>query len=213
LTNFLVNGIIALMNDLAVIENPAAAEVSLDAIRTRLLAELAEPGSATSLSKRVGLSRQKINYHLTTLEKHGLVELVEERKRGNFIERVMRSTARSYVISPAALAPLQPNPAIAPDKLSARWLVAVAAKLVRDVGHLINRATDTNKRVATFAIDGEIRFATASDRAAFAAELSDAVAELVSKYHDETTEGGRPHRLVVAIHPSVRSEGESSGAA
>jgi DNA-binding transcriptional ArsR family regulator len=196
------------MNDLAIIEQPAAAEVSLDAIRTRLLAELAEPGSATSLSKRVGLSRQKINYHLTMLEKYGLIELVEERKRGNFIERVMRSTARSYVISPEALAPLQPDPAIAPDKLSARWLVAVAAKLVRDVGHLINRATTVNKRVATFAIDGEIRFASASDRAAFATELSDAIAELVSRYHDETAEGGRSHRLVVAIHPAVKSEKE-----
>jgi hypothetical protein len=144
------------------------------------------------------------------LEKYGLIELVEERKRGNFIERVMRSTARSYVISPAALAPLQPDPAIAPDKLSARWLVAVAAKLVRDVGHLINRATAANKKVATFAIDGEIRFASAADRADFATELSDAIAELVSKYHNETAEGGRSHRLVIAIHPAVKTEKEET---
>jgi hypothetical protein len=32
------------MDDVAVIEDPAAAEVSLDPIRSRLLAELAEPG-------------------------------------------------------------------------------------------------------------------------------------------------------------------------
>jgi DNA-binding transcriptional ArsR family regulator len=192
------------MNDLAVIEHPAAAEASLDAIRTRLLAELAEPGSATSLSKRVGLSRQKINYHLTTLEKHGLVELVEERKRGNFIERVMRASARSYVISPAALAPLQPDRVLTPDKLSARWLIAVAAKIVRDVGHLINRASDANKRLATFTIDGDIRFATAADRTAFANELSEVLAKLTSKYHNETAARGRVHRVVIAIHPAVK---------
>jgi hypothetical protein len=57
--------------------------------------------------------------------------------------------------------------------------------------------------LATFAIDTEIRFASASDRAAFAAELSDAVERLVSKYHDEFSAGGRKHRLLVALHPSI----------
>ncbi|MDF2712379.1 MAG: transcriptional regulator, partial [Nonomuraea muscovyensis] len=80
------------------IEDPAAAEASLDPMRSRLLAELVEPGSATSLAAKVGLARQKVNYHLRTLEKHGLVELVEERRKGNVTERVMRATASSFVI-------------------------------------------------------------------------------------------------------------------
>ncbi len=57
------------MFDVAVIEDPAAAEVSLDPMRARLLAELAEPGSATTLANRVGLPRQKVNYHLRALER------------------------------------------------------------------------------------------------------------------------------------------------
>src|SRR3569833_3724391 len=108
------------MQDIAVIEDPAAAEVSLDPIRARLLAELAEPGSATMLAARVGLPRQKVNYHLRTLEAHGLVELVEERRKGNVTERMMRATAASYVISPTALAAVQPDPARSPARLSAR---------------------------------------------------------------------------------------------
>jgi DNA-binding transcriptional ArsR family regulator len=110
------------MFDVAVLEDSAAAGVSLDPVRARLLAELAEPGSATTLAASVGLPRQKVNYHLRTLERHGLVELVEERRKGNCTERVLRATAASYVISPAALAPVQPDPARAPDQLSARWL-------------------------------------------------------------------------------------------
>jgi DNA-binding transcriptional ArsR family regulator len=90
--------------EVAVIEDSAAAEVSLDPVRARLLAELAEPASATMLAAKVGLPRQKVNYHLRALERHGLVELVEERRKGNAIERVMRATAASYVISPGALA-------------------------------------------------------------------------------------------------------------
>jgi DNA-binding transcriptional ArsR family regulator len=91
------------MFEVAVIEAPAAAEASLDPMRARLLAELAEPASATVLAARVGLARQKVNYHLRALERHGLVELVEERRKGNVTERMMRATAASYVISPTAL--------------------------------------------------------------------------------------------------------------
>src|SRR6202030_2300060 len=151
-------------------EDPAAAEASLDPVRARLLAELAVPGSATMLAAKVGLARQKVNYHLKALERHGLVELVEERRKGNVTERVMRATAASYVISPIALAAVQPDPSRSPDRLSARWLLAVAARLVRDVGALITGATKAGKPVATFAIDGVVRFASAADRAALAEE-------------------------------------------
>ena len=188
---------------MAVIEDPAAAEASLDPVRARLLAELAVPGSATMLAAKVGLARQKVNYHLKALERHGLVELVEERRKGNVTERVMRATAASYVISPIALAAVQPDPSRSPDRLSARWLLAVAARLVRDVGTLITGATKAGKPVATFAIDGVVRFASAADRAAFAEELANAVTALVGKYHDETTAGGRDHRVIVAVHPSI----------
>jgi DNA-binding transcriptional ArsR family regulator len=191
------------MLDVTVIENPAAAEASLDPVRSRLLAELSDPGSATSLATKIGLPRQQVNYHLRTLERHGLVELVAERRKGNMTERLLQATAASYVISPTALAGLQPDPARSPDRLSAFWLLSLAARLVRDVGSLLVGARAAGKRVATFALDGEVRFASAADRSAFAEELSHAVAALVAKYHDESAGGGRPHRVVVAIHPSV----------
>ncbi|HEV8559385.1 MAG TPA: helix-turn-helix domain-containing protein [Actinophytocola sp.] len=196
------------MLDVTVIEDPAAAEVSLDPIRARLLAELAEPRSATMLAAAVGLPRQKVNYHLRTLEQHGLVELVEERRKGNVTERMMRATAASYVISPVALAAVQPDPDRAPDRLSARWLLALAARMVREIGVLLVGASKAGKRVATFALDAKIRFASAADRSAFAEELTNAVAALVAKYHDEAAEGGREHRVIVAVHPSVPVEKE-----
>ncbi|MES9517030.1 ArsR/SmtB family transcription factor [Rhodococcus erythropolis] len=191
------------MLEVAVIDRPAAAEVSLDPIRQRILAELAVPGSASSLAPRIGLTRQKVNYHLRTLEEHGLVELVEERKRGNMTERIMQASAASYVISPAAMSALAPDPSRFPDQLSARWLVTLAARIVREVGELIAGATAAGKPLASFAIDSDITFATASDRAAFAGELGESINSLVAKYHDGDSEGGRKHRLVVALHPSL----------
>ncbi len=194
------------MHDVTVIDDPAAAEVSLAPMRAELLAALAEPASASGLAGKVGMPRQKVNYHLRALEKHGLVELVEERRKGNMTERVLRATAASYVISPIALAALQPDPERSRDRLSARWLLAVAAQLVRDVGTLVTGADKAGKQVATFALDGEVRFATAADRAAFAEELASAVTGLVAKYHDENSTDGRAHRVVVAVHPSTTKE-------
>ncbi|MGH3703358.1 MAG: ArsR/SmtB family transcription factor, partial [Agromyces sp.] len=112
--------------EVAAIEDPGAAIASLDPIRSRLLAELASPKSATALGHALGLPRQKVNYHLRALEEHGLIELAEERRKGNVTERVMRATAASYVITPTALSSVRPDPARAPDRLSARWLLAVA---------------------------------------------------------------------------------------
>jgi DNA-binding transcriptional ArsR family regulator len=194
------------VQELAVIDDPAAASASLDPVRRRLLAALAEPGSASSLAATIGLPRQKVNYHLRTLERHGLVELVELRRRGNMTERVMQASAASYVISPAALGTAAPDPARAPDRLSARWLIAVAARTVREVGEMLAGAAKAGKRVATFTLDGEVRFASAADRAAFAEELAGAVTALVGKYHDDSAPGGRPHRVVVAVHPHIAGE-------
>src|SRR4051794_2334387 len=194
------------MHGVAVIDDPAAAEASLDPTRARLLAALAEPGSASTLAQRTGLTRQKANYHLRALEQHGLVELVEERRRGNCTERILQATAASYVISPAALSAVAPDPSREPDQRSARWLLAVAGRLVGEVGELIARAGAAGKPLATLGIDSEVRFASAKDRAAFAAELAEAVNGLVAKYHDESTPGGRPHRFVVALHPTITND-------
>jgi hypothetical protein len=86
--------------------------------------------------------------------------------------------------------------------------------MVQEMGQLIAGAAAARQKLATFAIDGEITFRTAADRAAFAEELGIAVTRLVDKYHDggaRTGAGGRgaaaagrKHRLVVALHPSLK---------
>ncbi|MFE4080051.1 ArsR/SmtB family transcription factor [Paenarthrobacter sp. YIM B13468] len=197
------------MLDIEVIEDAAAAEASLDPIRTRILQELAVPGSATQLAAKVGLPRQKVNYHLKALERHGLVELVEERRKGNVTERVLQATAASYLISPVALASVAPDPQRFADRFSAFWLLALASRTVQEMGKLISGAAAAKKKLASFAIDGEITFRSAAERAAFAEELGVAVTRLVDKYHDggaaAVASGARKHRLVVVLHPALKT--------
>jgi DNA-binding transcriptional ArsR family regulator len=186
------------MQDVEVIENPSAAAAALDPVRARLLSELATPASAAGLAARVGITRQKVNYHLKALEAHGLVTLAEQRMHGGITERVLQASAASYVVSPAAVSPSAANPAANADHLSASYLVALAARVVREVGALARRAVDTGERAPTLTIDTIIGFASADDRAAFADDLTAAVLELAARYHHDD---GRPHRLVVAAHP------------
>jgi DNA-binding transcriptional ArsR family regulator len=189
------------MLDVEVIDDPGVAVAALDPVRSRLLAALAEPGSAATLAPRVGLTRQKVNYHLRVLETHGLVRQVEERRWGGLTERFLVATAASYVVSPGALGESASDPARTSDRLSARYLVALAARIVREVADLVRRAEQQEKRLATLALDTEIRLRSAAERAAFTDDLAAAVTSLVSRYHDASAPGGRSHRLVVAAHP------------
>lgn len=192
------------MLDVEVIVDPAAAVSALDPIRGRLLAELGEPASAASLAARVGITRQKVNYHLRALEEHHLVEAAGERRWGGLTERLMVATASSYVVSPTALGPVAVNPDRARDRMSASYLIAVAARAVREVGELWRAARDKHKRLATLTIDTAVTFSSAADRAAFTEELAAAVTGLVARYHDETDPGGRAHRVVLAAYPMPR---------
>lgn len=189
------------MLDVDVIDDPGAATIALEPVRSRLLAELAEPASAAALATRVGLSRQKVNYHLRSLESHGLVRVAEERRWGGLTERLLVATASSYVVSPHALGPVGADPERSADRLSATYLLALAARIIRELSGLLRRSREEKKGVATLAIDTEIRFRSAADRAAFTGELTNAMTSLVARYHDTAAPDGRPHRVVLVAHP------------
>lgn len=191
------------MQDVEVIESPSAAAVALDPIRARLLGELTVPASAATLAARVGIPRQKVNYHLRTLEAHGLVELSEERRHGGITERVLRASAAGYVVSPAAVTASASDPGGQADRLSAGYLIALAGRLVREVGALARRAATSGEHVPTLTVDTVIGFRSAADRAAFAEEATAAVMDLAARYHHDD---GEAYRLVVAAHPCPEEE-------
>ena len=193
-----------------VITGPDRAVMALQKTRRQLLAHLVEPDSAAGLGRRLGLPRQRLNYHLRELEREGLVACVEERRKGNCTERVLRATAKSFIISPDALGALAPAADLAHDRLSAAYLAASAARAIHDVTALEARARREGRRLATLTLDGEIRFASAAARAAFSDELSAALATLIARYHDERAPHGRRFRIVTMVHPSSSSAAPSA---
>jgi DNA-binding transcriptional ArsR family regulator len=193
------------MQEVAVIDDPVVATVAVEPTRSRVLAALVEPGSATTLAQQLGLPRQKLNYHVRALEAHGLVELVGMRSRRGCTERIVQATAAAYVLSPDALGSAAADPVRTADRLSAGYLLALAGRAIREVANLRKSADAAGKKLSTLSIDTEIRFRSAAERAAFTRDLAEAVATLGARYHDESAPGGRWSRLVVLAHPRPAS--------
>jgi DNA-binding transcriptional ArsR family regulator len=185
----------------SVLSSPAQVAAVLSPLRRQILEAFDEPQSATSLARRLGMPRQKLNYHLRGLEKAGLLELAATRRRRGCTERILRRTSRALVVSPELLGALATDPGAVRDRFSSAYLVATASRLVQQVGSMRERAAQAGKPLATFTLQTEVRFRSADDRAAFADELTEAVAKLVARYHDEGAPGGRAYSFVVAGHP------------
>jgi hypothetical protein len=143
-----------------------------------------------------------VAYHVRELERFGLVETVEERRRGNCVERVVRATARRFVISPEVLGSLGLSEADAMDKLSSDYLIAVAAQTIRDVSALRERAVVARQQLPTLTLQLDLRFDTAQARASFASELTEFLAAAVRRYHEPDAPAGRTYRFNVTGYPA-----------
>lgn len=197
---------------LEVLRDPDRVAALVDPTRRRLVEALSEgPDSAAGLARRLGESRQRLNYHLRALEDAGLVELEEERRRGNCVERVLRVVARRFVVDPAALGSLAAGREATGDRFSATWLIALAARAIRELAALREKAAAQRRRLATAAIESEVRLARATDFEPFVEELSRAVADVVAKHHDERG-GGRPFRIVLGAYPAPAGTDPERGA-
>lgn len=188
------------------VDHGAAAATMLHPLRLRILDALRQPGSSSSVSRELGVPRQKVNYHLRELEKAGFLEEIEQRRSGNCIERIVRSKATHYLINPEILGRLAVDGASVEDRVSSAYLIALAVGTIRDVAALQQRAAQTKKRVSTFALQTDVRFATVEERRRFTEELANAVAKLVAKYHDEESSGGRTTRFVIGAYPAQTKE-------
>lgn len=188
---------------LHVIRDSECASAFLQPARLRMLELLADSNTGAGIARALDLPRQQVNYHLRELERLGLVTFVEERKKGNCVERVVQATARSYVVSPEALGELGSTREERQDRFSVVYLIQSAARIIREVSQIAAAAVKAGKRVATLSLETEIRFKDAADRNAFAEELAARLAELAVKYHDASAPGGRLFRIVAGSYPAI----------
>lgn len=195
-----------------VVDRAERARALLHPTRTELLSLLDEPRSAATLARELHQPRQRINYHLRELEQAALVELVEERRRGSCHERLYRRSGRRYALSAGLLGGLAARPEQVEDQFSSAYQVALASRAVEELSTLQRGADRAGKRLATFSMQSAVRFRSAAERAAFAEELTEAVARLVEKYHGGDTDGtGAEFRLYLGAYPKPHEAADPAG--
>ncbi|RZQ63018.1 winged helix-turn-helix domain-containing protein [Amycolatopsis suaedae] len=177
---------------------------ALSPLRRQLLERLRTPASASELAAELKLPRQRLGYHLRQLEEAGLVELVAQRQRRGFTERVLRATADAFVVDPDVLGSRRAAQA-AGDRHAAEHLIDVASGAVRDVARMQAGAERAGTRLLTFTVETEVRFGAPGDVHRFTDELAAAIADVVARFD---TPDGRPYRVLGAGHPAPRQGDE-----
>jgi len=176
-------------------------------LRLAILRSAAQPKSATEIAAGLGLPRQRVNYHIGRLRRAGFLVPAERRRRRGLFEQRYRASAKAYVVAPDALGPVSARADQVEDRLSAEYLVALAAQLQGELGQVVTEATRQGKRVATLSISTDVRFTSPEQRARFARALQRAITSVVGRYAGpaNTEEGGpaagRLFRLVVGCYP------------
>ena len=198
--------------NLAVIDDQQGLAALLSPLRRRILSELhKKPRSATGLSRKLGLARQKVNYHFRSLEKAGLLELDSEEQRRGCTERIFRPAARAYLVNPDFLGELESDAATLRDRFSSSYLVTLAARVVRDVARLREGADRAGKPLTTLALHVDVRFSVPAQRTAFVEELTETMARLAVKYQSDLPTA-REYRFILGGHPVPRTTRDESEA-
>lgn len=190
---------------LDIIDDPARARAALQPIRLRLLHLLEQPQSAPQLAKAMGMPRQRVLYHLRTLEAQQLVEAHDHGSVGRRIDRSYVRTATSYAIAPKTLGGVAVDSRTVADAFSSAYLSAVAARALNDLAALGRAAAERGKRLPTLTLETDVRFATPGDQRQFAEELTTALATLAAKYHRPDAPQGRTFRVFACGYPAVPS--------
>lgn len=190
---------------LDIIDDPTRARVALQPIRLRLLDLLEQPQSAPQVAKAMGMPRQRVLYHLRTLEAQRLVEAQDHGSVGRRIDRSYVRTATSYAIAPKTLGGMAVDARVVADAFSSAYLSAVAGGALNDLAALGRAAAASGKRVPTLTLETEVRFATPADQQRFANELTSTLTTLAAKYHNPGAAQGRTFRVFACGYPAVPS--------
>jgi len=201
--------------DLESIGNRQRARALLHPLRQRLLSLSKEPASASELARRLGLPRQRVNYHVRKLEASGFLKPAGRARKGNMIEHKYVATARAYVLSPGLLGPVGADWRDIADTASADYLLALAEQVRSDVGRAAQEAETDGKRIATLSLKSQFRFDSPGQRSDFANAVRTAVVDVIARHSspNRLENGrpgkGRPFRLVLACYPVAAEAGEA----
>ncbi len=189
---------IEVMQAVELLNDPRQVGAIAHPVRARILDALRAPGTAASLARRFGRSRQFVSYHLKELERVGLVRRAGERRKGNFVEQLYQATARRFVVSSRFAYSPERLAAVFRDQVPLARLSELGERLQRDAAGLVELAAFEGREIPSAAVEAEVRFPDEASRAAFLAEYVELLEALLAKHGSR--EGSR-YRVALAAYP------------
>jgi DNA-binding transcriptional ArsR family regulator len=180
------------VKDKLVIDSLDAVKALSDSRRLELLKLLVvQSMTAADLADEIGEAKSKLYYHLGELEKAGLIEVVETRRKRNFMEKVYRATASYFSIDRSLFQ-------------AERGMEA----LLSTVGSILDTTSaDIHRLVDSGAIDGESsdmlfhahrRLVMTDERYD---EFKQRLTELLEEFGDEEHGEGDAYALTYVMYP------------
>ena len=190
------------------VEDPDRARVLLHPLRARVLASLRSPASATEIAKRLNLPAPRVNHHVKRLREAGLVQRAGSRRVRNLTETLYVALARTFVIAEGLTPGGDDRRRLRDDskRRPLRNLVALGERLAGDSLALLDDAASRDREFSTFATSVDLAFPDASSRAAFLADLLEAVRSLKDRYG--AVDGDVPderYKTIIGCYPDVSS--------
>lgn len=190
--------------DILTIHERDRAQALLAPLRLELVELAATPISASEAATRLGLPRQRVNYHVRELARHHFLARAGTRKKRNMTEQLYRSVARSFLFAPDLLGPLAAKLPDATSAVSAAELLRLSTTMQSDLIDVMERAGNEGKKIATLSLQSDFAFSTAEQRADFAAALESAIRDVIARHTEPVgTPASNPFRLVIGCYPSV----------
>ncbi len=172
------------------------AVVLLQPLRLRILSLARQPVSASELGRKLGLSRQKVNYHVSALAAAGFLRPAGTRRRRNLVERRYQASARSYALHPSLLGPLSGAQA----RETSATVAATSSAMLRAQAELAGLPEGRTSYVQL----SRLAFARAAACDAFRRDLGAAIVAAVRKH--TTAPGSGPvlerWNLILALYPA-----------
>lgn len=190
------------------VEDSGAAAALLDPMRARILEALRHPASASEVGRALGLPAARVNHHVHRLRRAGLVRRAGSRRVRNLIEVLYVAVARTYVVSDALTPGGDARRKLRADdaRRPLRNLAALGERLAGDILVLLDEAASQEREVSAFATAIDLSFRDAASRAAFLADLLEAVKSLQERYGAEGSAAPEErYRAILACYPEVRA--------
>ncbi|MGB7860585.1 MAG: helix-turn-helix domain-containing protein [Acidimicrobiia bacterium] len=181
---------------ISLISDPDEVAGVANGFRRLILENLDEPGSATGLATKLDTSRQRVNYHLRTLEAAGLVELVGTRQRRGFTERIVRRSADVVLVDPSAFAGVSLTRG---DAAGLSGVVAAASETIRLAAAVAQQSAEAGERILSASLETEIRLKNP-------AALNSLLEALATVLADHNHPQGLAIRVTTSILPKAATE-------